>query len=207
MYWFCYRHVGWVGSGSSLWFWSLSLMANGVEHLSFHVLPFYYYFIIIIIYFYYYLFIHLFILVVLGSELSFAFVRQVLYWLRHISMFWLFWSQGLAFCPGWPELQFFYFRLPTIAGMTGTQHHTQLFSLEMGSHKLFCPGWLRTMILPISTSQVARIIVVSHQSLAHSFLNMLQLGICLHHCKKMTLYKATSKGQLSIFIFLYLSMI
>jgi hypothetical protein len=37
---------------------------------------------------------------------------------------------------------------------------------KMGSHKLFCPGWLRSRILPISASQVARIIGISHQHLA-----------------------------------------
>jgi hypothetical protein len=34
-----------------------------------------------------------------------------------------------------------YFRLPIIAWMSGMCHHTQLFSVEMGSCKLFCPGW------------------------------------------------------------------
>jgi hypothetical protein len=28
-----------------------------------------------------------------------------------------------------------------IAGMTGSLHQSQLFSIEMGSHKLFCLDW------------------------------------------------------------------
>jgi hypothetical protein len=39
------------------------------------------------------------------------------------------------------------------------------FSTEMVSHRNFCPDWPGTMILPISVSQVARIIGISHQQL------------------------------------------
>jgi hypothetical protein len=59
----------------------------------------------------------------------------------------------LLFCAGWPGLLSSYVMLPTIAGMTGTYHYTQLFSVEMGvSLTFFCMG---TMILPISVSHVA----------------------------------------------------
>lgn len=53
--------------------------------------------------------------------------------------------------------QFSYFILPTIAGMTDARHHSQLFSVEMGSHERFCTGWPETIILLITVSQVVRI--------------------------------------------------
>jgi hypothetical protein len=55
--------------------------------------------------------------------------------------------------------------LPTIAGMTGVHHYAQLL-LEMGSYECFAQGWPRTTVLPISDSQLARIIGLSHQHLA-----------------------------------------
>jgi hypothetical protein len=45
--------------------------------------------------------------------------------------------------------------------MTGMYHHTQLLLVEVGSHELFAQVGLE-LILLISASQVARIIVVSH---------------------------------------------
>jgi hypothetical protein len=36
---------------------------------------------------------------------------------------------------------------------------------EIGSRKLFAPGWLRTVILLISVSPVARIVGMSHRRL------------------------------------------
>jgi hypothetical protein len=45
--------------------------------------------------------------------------------------------------------------LPTVAAMTGTYHHAQLISTEMGSHQLFCLGWPGTVILLISAFRVA----------------------------------------------------
>jgi hypothetical protein len=45
--------------------------------------------------------------------------------------------------------------------MTGTGYHAQLFSIEMGSHKLL-PFWPENMILLISASQVARITGMGH---------------------------------------------
>jgi hypothetical protein len=39
------------------------------------------------------------------------------------------------------------------------------FALQDGVLPTICPGWPRTTFLPISASQVARIIGVSHQSL------------------------------------------
>jgi hypothetical protein len=48
--------------------------------------------------------------------------------------------------------------LTAICGMTGTCHHTQIFSVEMRFHELyFCAGWSGTMILLISASYVAKI--------------------------------------------------
>jgi hypothetical protein len=39
----------------------------------------------------------------------------------------------------WPGLESSYFMLPTVAGVTGVYHHTQLL-VEMGSFEL--PAWL-----------------------------------------------------------------
>jgi hypothetical protein len=36
------------------------------------------------------------------------------------------------FCPGQPGLWSSYFTLPTIAGITGACHHTEIFPIEMG---------------------------------------------------------------------------
>jgi hypothetical protein len=41
---------------------------------------------------------------------------------------WLFWRQGLAFCPHLPGPRPSYFSPPVIAGITGVYHHTQIFS-------------------------------------------------------------------------------
>jgi hypothetical protein len=48
-----------------------------------------------------------------------------------------------------------------VAGMTSTCHHTQLFIGWYEVSLTFCLGWPQTMILIISTSQVARITCVS----------------------------------------------
>jgi hypothetical protein len=66
-----------------------------------------------------------------------------------------------------PDHKSFIFKLPT--RMAGVHHHTQwfyffFFPVEMESCGLFCPGWLQTVILPISASQVARIIGMIHCS-------------------------------------------
>jgi hypothetical protein len=45
--------------------------------------------------------------------------------------------------------------LPAVARMTGIHHHTQSFSVEMGSWKLFYWGWPGSTILPISASWIA----------------------------------------------------
>jgi hypothetical protein len=60
-----------------------------------------------------------------------------------------------------------------MAGMTGTHHHTQLFSIKMISHDLFkfCSSWSGTGISPISASQVARIPGVNLQHPADFFFN------------------------------------
>jgi hypothetical protein len=44
----------------------------------------------------------------------------------------IFWKWGLTFCPGQLRPLFSYFTLSAIAGMTGTHHCAQLFSIEMG---------------------------------------------------------------------------
>jgi hypothetical protein len=44
-------------------------------------------------------------------------------------LLWFFWRWGRAFCPGWSGLISSYFQLPVTAGMMGTHHHTQLFSV------------------------------------------------------------------------------
>jgi hypothetical protein len=51
--------------------------------------------------------------------------------------------------------------LSHITGMTGTCHLAWPL-VEMGSQPRNCLGWPGTMILPISTSRVAKIIDVSH---------------------------------------------
>jgi hypothetical protein len=47
--------------------------------------------------------------------------------------------------------------LPWVAGVTGSHHHTQALGEMDGDLRTFCLGWLWITILPISTSQVARI--------------------------------------------------
>jgi hypothetical protein len=55
-----------------------------------------------------------------------------------------------SFSPGKPGQQSSYFKLLMVAGMSAVYHHTQLFSVDMGSYKLFCLGWPGAMIFPIS---------------------------------------------------------
>jgi hypothetical protein len=69
-------------------------------------------------------------------------------------------------CSGYSGLQASYLTLFTIAGMTGTCHHAQLFSTEMESHKHFCLGLPGTSVILISAPQVAEI---SHDLPAPSF--------------------------------------
>jgi hypothetical protein len=47
--------------------------------------------------------------------------------------------------------------------------HFVLVILEMGFWRTICPGWPWTTILPISASQVARILGVGHQQLKSTF--------------------------------------
>jgi hypothetical protein len=49
----------------------------------------------------------------------------------------LFWRWVLAFFPGQPGSCSSYFMFPAVTGMTGTCYHTQLFPIEMKSHKFF----------------------------------------------------------------------
>jgi hypothetical protein len=55
-----------------------------------------------------------------------------------------------------------YFTLPTMIGMTGAHHHTQLLSENMGSSKLFFLDWPGTAILLVSAYQVTRSTCISH---------------------------------------------
>jgi hypothetical protein len=84
-----------------------------------------------------------------------------------------------------PRLWFFYLMLLAFIGMTPNNcHHTQLFSIEMESHKLFlCLGWPRARILLISASLVARITGVTHQhQLLRVFIWMDVTFIKCFHC-------------------------
>jgi hypothetical protein len=60
-----------------------------------------------------------------------------------------------------------------VARMTGMYHCVQLL-VEMGVSWTFCLGWPQTMILLISTSQVARIIGMSHQHPAGHFIFLMK---------------------------------
>jgi hypothetical protein len=80
-------------------------------------------------------------------------------------LLWSFKRLGLTFCPHWPGQWSFYFKVPTVPGMTGTCHHAQLLSVEMMFWKLFCIGWPWTLVLRISVFQVATTTVVSHKHL------------------------------------------
>jgi hypothetical protein len=71
-----------------------------------------------------------------------------------------FWNRVLLFCPGWPEPNSFYFMFPTNAGMT------PIYWLRWESCEFFAQAGLRTVLLPISASQVARITGVSCWCLA-----------------------------------------
>jgi hypothetical protein len=46
--------------------------------------------------------------------------------------------------------------------------HFALVILEMQVLQSFCPGWLWTVILPISASQVAKIVGVSHKRISQT---------------------------------------
>jgi hypothetical protein len=84
---------------------------------------------------------------VLGFELGFMLMRQAVYHISHISS---------PFCSF-----FFFLTLPAAAGMISMCHHTQLFFSINGVAQT-CPCWPGTAILPISTSQIARITCMSH---------------------------------------------
>jgi hypothetical protein len=61
--------------------------------------------------------------------------------------------------PDWTMVLLFV--LPSIVGMTGMYHYAQLL-VEMGSNELFALSTV--VIISSSTSQVARIIELSHSS-------------------------------------------
>jgi hypothetical protein len=51
-------------------------------------------------------------------------------------LLWLFLKKNLTFYPGQPGLQPSYVKLPTIIGITGVNHYTQLL-VDIGSCELF----------------------------------------------------------------------
>jgi hypothetical protein len=69
---------------------------------------------------------------------------------------WFFWPQGLGFCPEWLGPLSYYFKL-FVFWDDWSAATCQFFPFEKGSLKLFCSGLPGTPILPMSTSQVARI--------------------------------------------------
>jgi hypothetical protein len=82
---------------------------------------------------------------------------KVLYCLSHTSNPFIlggFLRQGLAFGPGQSGWQAPVLGIPPTAGVAGSHHHAQFFSIEMGSHKLLL-DWSRTVILLSSASHVA----------------------------------------------------
>jgi hypothetical protein len=89
----------------------------------------------------------------------------VLYHLYHAPIpfcFGYFWEWISPLCSGWHELWSFYYA-SQVAGMTGLCHHTHIFiGWEWISLTLL--RCLQTIVLPISTSWVAKIMVVSHHS-------------------------------------------
>jgi hypothetical protein len=64
-------------------------------------------------------------------------------------------EMGLSFYPGQTGQQSSYFKLPAAFEVTGAHGHTQLFSVEMGSHTLFCLGCPETMTLYILAFHIA----------------------------------------------------
>jgi hypothetical protein len=73
---------------------------------------------------------------------------------------------GFGFILGLPGLLSSYFRLPALVKMTGTGHYAQLL-VKMEPHKLppfalKAGNWPQTVILMIVTSQIARLIGMSH---------------------------------------------
>jgi hypothetical protein len=75
--------------------------------------------------------------------------RQALYCLNHASnpfLLWLFWRQGLAFCPGWPGPLSSYLCFPPLLGWQVCSTVPSFFSVEMGH---FCPRWHETITLQI----------------------------------------------------------
>jgi hypothetical protein len=70
--------------------------------------------------------------------------------------------------------------------------HFALVILEMGISQTICPGWHWTEILPISASQEARIIGVSHQWLVPY--NVLNLNIVIKGCFQISAFLCKLKN-------------
>jgi hypothetical protein len=94
-----------------------------------------------------------------GGIQGFTLARQVFYHLSYASSSFCsgYFGDTSLFLPrpAWSVTPPPHFSLPSVAGMTGTYYHTQLFSIEMGSYKLFCLSFPGTAILLISASLVA----------------------------------------------------
>jgi hypothetical protein len=76
-------------------------------------------------------------------------------------LLWLFGDSALIFAHANLDCNPSIFMLLYISGITGMLHYTQNFFIEM-SFTIVLPSWPGTMILLISTSQVARIAGVNH---------------------------------------------
>jgi hypothetical protein len=70
---------------------------------------------------------------------------------------------------GWPGPGSFYFKFLPIAGITGMPPTPRFFQLRWGFDNFFCLGRTWTLIFPISASQAASIIGMSHWSLTCFF--------------------------------------
>jgi hypothetical protein len=87
---------------------------------------------------------HVLVLILLNSKqkwtmLIFLFLGRI--WTQGFSHLLSRRSTAWAMPPARPGSQHSHFSLPAIAMMIGVCHHAQLFSVEIGSHKLFCSEW------------------------------------------------------------------
>jgi hypothetical protein len=104
-------------------------------------------------------------LVALGVTESLLLVQQALYHLSYASnpiCFTFFMGVGLCFCSGKLDCNSPIYA-SCMARMTGMCHHTPLL-LKMGVSLTFCLGWPGTVVLPISTPQMAGIIDTSQHA-------------------------------------------
>jgi hypothetical protein len=81
------------------------------------------------------------------------------------------------FMPGPARNVIFLFVLPCIAGMTPLS----VVGWDGGISWTFCPSWPWTVIFPISTSQVARIMAFSHHTQLQNYEFLWRTPICRHN--------------------------